>query len=88
MFILCKLVAVEEVAGIYFGFHVIEDSVVAVGDDGLALGLEGGEVVHHAAAEECAAVFEGWFVDDDFCAFGLDALHHTLDGRLAEVVAV
>ena len=45
-------------------------------------------VHHHTAAEEGAAVFEGQLVDDDFGAFGLDALHHAQDAALAEVVAV
>lgn len=73
------LIPFKNVPSINFVFHIIEAGIVAVGDDGLALGFEGGEVIHYAAAEECAAVFEGWFVDDDFCAFGFDALHHPLD---------
>ncbi len=50
--------------------------------------LEVGEVVDDAAAEEGGAVSKGRLVDDDLGAFGLDALHHALDGRLAEVVGV
>ena len=73
---------------IYFLFHVFEAFVEAVGDDGAALGLEGGEVVHHAAAEEGGAVVEGGLVDDDFRALGFHALHDALYGRLAEVVGV
>ena len=46
------------------------------------------QVVDDFAAEEGGAVLEGGFVDDDRCALGLDALHDTLDGGLAEVVAV
>ena len=68
--------------------HIVQLGVVAVGDDGLSLGFEGGEVVHHAAAEEGFAVLERGFVDDDGGAFGFDALHHALDRTLAEVVGV
>lgn len=70
----------ENIPCIDFVLHVVEAGVVAVGDDGLTSVLELGEVVDHFAAEECAAVFKRWFVDDDCRTFGLDALHHALDG--------
>ena len=81
-----RLVTFEDVAGIDFRGDVVEDGVVAVGDDGVGLGLEGGEVVDHAAAEEGRAVLEGGLEDDDLRALGLDALHDALDGGLAEGV--
>ena len=59
------LVATEEVAGVDLVFHIVEDGVVAVGDDGIALTLELGQVVDDTAAEEHGAVGEGRFVDDD-----------------------
>ena len=67
---------------------VVEAGVVAICDDGLGLGFEFGEVVYNQAAEEGGAVFQRGLVDDDLGAFGFDALHHTLDGALAEVVGV
>ena len=82
------LVAAEEVARVHLFLHIVQLGVVAVGDDGLGLGFEGGEIVHHAAAEEGFAVLERGFVDDDGGAFGFDALHHALDRTLAEVVGV
>ena len=82
------LVAAEDVAGIDLGGDVAEGVVEAVGDDGLAAGLEGGEVVDDEAAEEGGAVGERGLVDDDLGALGLDALHDALDGGLAEVVGV
>ena len=82
------LVAAEEVARVHLFLHIVQLGVVAVGDDGLGLGFEGGEVVHHAAAEEGFAVLERGFVDDDGGTFGFDALHHALDRTLAEVVGV
>ena len=82
------LISTEEVARVHLFLHIIQLGVVAVGDDGLGLGFEGVEVVHHAATEEGFAVLERGFVDDDGGAFGFDALHHALDRTLAEVVGV
>lgn len=50
--------------------------------------FEAGKVVHDLRAEEHCAIFEGWLVDDNLCALGLDAFHHALDGALAEIVGV
>ena len=83
-----SLVASEDVAGVDFVAHVVEAAVVAVGYDGVALGFELFEVVDHLGAEEGFPVCEGRLIDDDFRALGLDALHHSLDGALAEVVGV
>ena len=82
------LISTEEVARVHLFLHIVQLGVVAVGDDGLGLGFEGGEVVHHAATEEGFAVLQRGFVDDDGGAFGFDALHHALDRTLAEVVGV
>ena len=54
----------------------------------MASGLELVKVIYDCGAEECRAVFKCRFVDDDFRALGLDALHHALNGALAEVVGV
>ena len=78
----------EQISRIYFVLHVIEAGIVSVGDDGLALLLEGFEVVHHTAAEEGSAIVKGGFVDDDFGTFGLDAFHHALYAALPEIVGV
>lgn len=88
MLIFCLLISSENVACIYFFFHIVEACVVAVGDDGVAFRLELCQVVDHLTAEECGAVFKGWLVDNHLCALSLDTLHDALDGRLAEVVAV
>lgn len=73
------LVPSEDVSRIYLLLHVVKVSVIAVGDDGLALCLEGVEVVHHLAAEESTAVFKCGFVDDYFSTFCLDTFHYALD---------
>ena len=78
----------ENISRINLLFHIVEARFVAVGDDHVTTALELLQVVDHKAAEEGAAVLEGGFVDDDFGALGLDALHHALDAALAEVVAV
>ena len=43
----CVKVTPENVARIDFVLHVVEATVISVGDDGLALGFELGEVVDH-----------------------------------------
>lgn len=82
------LISAEEVAGVDFGLDVVEDGVVAVGNDGLGLAFEVFQVVDYTTAEEGGAVLEGGFIDDDFCALGLDALHDSLNATLTEVVGV
>ena len=81
-------VSPENIPRINLVLHIVEAGVISVRDDGLATALELLQVVDHEAAEEGAAVLKGRLVDDDFRAFGLDALHHALDAALAEVVAV
>ncbi len=85
---LCRSVAGEEVAGVDAGGDVGEVGGGAVGQDGAAQALELGQLVDHSGAEEGGAVGEGGLVDDYGGALGLDALHHALNGRLAEVVGV
>lgn len=81
-------VPAEDVAGVYLFLYVVQASVIAVGDDGLAPRLEAVEVVHHLGAEERAAVLQSRLVDDDLSALGLHSLHHALYRGLAEVVRV
>ena len=82
-----SLIPTEEVAGVDFGLDVVEHGVVAVGDDGLGLGLERRKVVDDTAAKEGAAIGQRGLVDDDLGSLGLDALHDALDGAVTEVVA-
>ena len=46
------LISSKDVASVYFILHIIEHGIVAVGDDGLGLWLEGSEVVDYPTAEE------------------------------------
>ena len=82
------LISAEEVAGVDFGLDVVEDGVVAVGNDGLGALLEVFQIVYHTTAEEGGAFLKGGFVDDDVGAFCLYALHYPLDAALTEVVGV
>lgn len=82
------LVALEDVAGVDLGGDIVEDGVVAVGDDGLREGLELGEVIDNEAAKECSAVGEGGLIDDYLGTLGLDAFHDALNAALTEVVGV
>ena len=68
------LIPTEDVAGIDLVLHIVQASIVTVGDDGLAAGLEGFEVVHDPATEESGSVFKCRFVDNHLGSLGLDAL--------------
>lgn len=82
------LVSPKDIPCIHFVLHIVKAAIVAVGDDGMSLLLEGIKVVDDFAAEEGLAIFEGWLVDDDLSTLRLDALHDTLNAALAEVVRV
>ena len=82
------LVALEDVASIDFVEDIVEGGVIAVGNDGIGLFLEGGEVVDDTGTEEGLAILEGGLVDDDIGTLRLHTLHDALDGTLAEIVGV
>ena len=82
-----SLVALEEIARVHLIRHVRELVAPAVGDDHVAAGLEGLQVVGHLGAEELRRVQRG-LVDHHGHALGLHALHDALDGARAEVVGV
>ena len=86
--LLSILIAFEDVAGVDFGGDVGEAGVEAVGDDGMGHLLELFQIVDNEAAEESGAVLKRRLVYDHFGPLCLDALHHALDRRLAEVVGV
>ena len=88
MSVTTPLVPFENVSGIDLFLDIVQGGVVAVSYDGIALGLEGSEVIHHLGAKESSAVFQRGLVDNHLGTLGLDALHNALDGALAEVVRV
>lgn len=67
---------------------IVEDGVIAVGDDGVGEAFELFEVVDHTATEEGGTILEGGFIDDNLGALGLDTLHDSLDRGLTEVIAI
>ena len=85
---LINLIPSEDVSCINLILYIVETRIIAVGDDGIGLSLELGEVVDYKAAKEGAAVFKSRLIDDDIGSLGLNALHDTLNGRLAEVVRI
>ena len=83
-----SLISSKDVSCINLILYIVQTSIIAVGDDGMALCLEGFEVVLNSATKEGAALFQGWLIDDYLGTLCLDTLHDALNSRLAEVVAV
>ena len=81
-------VAAEDVAGVDFGFDVVQAGVVAVCDDGVRLCFEFLQVVYYQTSEEGGAVLERRLVDYHLRSLGFDALHDSLNRRLPEVVRI
>lgn len=69
-------------------FHIIQASIIAVGNDAAGMRFELIQIIDDPAPEEGFAVFQCWLVDDDSCALGLDAFHDALNGGLAEVIGI
>ena len=81
------LFPLKQIPRVHLVRHVRELVAPAVGDDHVAAGLEGLQVVGHLGAEELRRVQRG-LVDHHGHALGLHALHDALDGARAEVVGV
>ena len=75
------------ISRVHFVRHVREFVAPAGGDDHVAAGLEGLQVVRDLGAEEFRRVQRG-FVDHHRHALGRHALHDALNGTLAEIVGV
>ena len=81
------LVPLKQIPRVHLVRLVRELVASVVGDDHVAAGLEGLQVVAHLGAEELRRVQRG-LVDNHGHALGLHALHDALDGARAEVVGV
>lgn len=81
------LVPLKQISRVSLVRHVHKLVAPAVGDDHVAAGPEGLQVVGHLGAEELRCVQRG-LVDQHGHALGLHALHDALDGARAEVVGV
>lgn len=75
-----RSISPENIPCINFLLHVIQTDIIAIGDDGLTLCFECCKIVDYMTAKECAAVFQGWLVNDDLGTFGFDAFHNPLNG--------
>ena len=74
------LISSKNISCIDLILHIIQTNIVAVGDDGMALCLEYFEVVLYSTAEEGAAFFQSWLIDNYLSTLCLNTLHDTLDG--------
>ena len=83
-----SLVPSKDVTGIDFLLHIVQASIVAVGNDGVGQAFEFIQIIYHFRAKEGRTVLQRGLVDNEDGAFSLDALHHSLNGALAEVVAI
>ena len=83
-----KSVAAEDVACVNLVGHIIERGIVTVGYDRARHLFEAVEIVAHERSEERGAIGQSRLLDYDLRSFGLDTLHHTLNGRLAEIIGV
>lgn len=81
------LIPLKQIPCVHLVRHVRELVAPAVGDDHVAAGLEGLQVVRDLGAEELRRVQRG-LVDNHGHALGLHALHDALDGTRAEVVRI
>lgn len=81
------LVPLKQIPRIDLVRHVRELVAPAVGDDHVAAGLEGLQVVRDLGTEELRRVQRG-LVDHHGHALGLHALHDALDGARAEIVGI
>ena len=81
------LIPLKQIPRVNLVRNVSELVAPAVGDDHVAAGLEGLQVVRDLGAEELRRVKRG-LVDHHGHALGLHALHDALDGARAEVVGV
>ena len=81
------LVSCEDVAGVDFVFYVVEEWVIAVGDNGLTHALEDFDVFEDTATgKDFVSFWKSGFVYIDICALIQKVFHDTLNGRLSEVV--
>ena len=75
-----SLISSKNITCINLILYIIQTNIVAVGNDGMALCLEDFEVVLYSTAEEGAALFQGWLIDNYLSTLCLDTLHDALDG--------
>lgn len=83
-----NLISPKNIPCVNLVLHIIKNGVVAVGYNGLGLGLEVIEVVYNPAAKEGGAVLEGRFIYYYLGSFCFYTFHYALNRTLAEVVGI
>ena len=81
-------ISAEDVSCVDFFLDIVENGIIAVGDDTSAHFLEFPEVIDDLGAKESGAVLKCGFVNNNGSTLSLDALHNSLNGGLPEVVRV
>lgn len=81
-------ISAENVSCVDFFLDVVENGIIAVGDDASAHFLEFPEVIDDLGAKESGAVLESGLVNDNGSTLSFDTLHNSLNGGLPEVVRV
>lgn len=74
----------EKILGINLIFYIIQANIVPVGNDHLKLI----QVINHFTAKKSFSVFQHRLIDYNCRSLGLDPFHHSLNGALAEIVAI
>lgn len=65
------LVSPEDISCIYLILYIIQTSIIAVGDNRLALRLESIHIIHHLATKEGGTVLQCRLVDNHSAPFAL-----------------
>ena len=81
-------ISAEDISCVDFFLDIVENGIIAVGDDASAHFLEFPEVIDDLGAKESGAVLKCGLVNNNGSALSLDALHNSLNGGLPEVVRV
>lgn len=66
----------EQVPGIYLLLHIIQHTVVTIGNDGIAHLFELFQIIDHQAAEEGSAIFQFGLINQHSSSLDLYALHN------------
>ena len=73
-------ISAEDVSCVDFFLDIIENGIIAVGDNASAHFLEFPEVIDDLGAKESGAVLKCGLVNDNCSTLSLDAFHNSLNG--------
>ena len=73
---------------LFYLLHNVKSSITVVGKYGVALSLEGDEVVDNSRAKEKFTIGKGGFINNYLGALDFDELHNALDGTLTRETEV